>query len=264
MCAEIDEQLAPVVEALWRNGFQTLTSCQDAGKSNAGWVDLLPHMAVYVESRRGWAFIDFPVDSGLAFLTAIAKAGPREAFYVRMTHWAAPDAWAVSVKPYDVAMREETRESQFGLRLMQVCFPVYDLAEILHRLERYEAGDVVAAAPTDWTTVGRARRTALEPAIRSTVRDLFELGPFPAEDVISQEDIEERERRLDRITSPVSDEEARLLVGCFGVDDCYGLAWTLLHLVESAPTFRVDTEPHPEAGEWIWRMWTRYRNSLDQ
>jgi hypothetical protein len=91
MCAEIDERLAPVVGALWRAGFKTLTSCQDAGESSADWADLLPHMAVCVESRRGWGFIDFPVGSGMVFLTAIAKAGPRDAFYVRMTHWAAPD-----------------------------------------------------------------------------------------------------------------------------------------------------------------------------
>ncbi|MFI0454248.1 hypothetical protein [Actinomadura sp. 6N118] len=155
MCAEVDEELAPVVEALWRNGFKTLTSCQDAGESNADWVDRLPHMAAYVESRRGWAFIDFPVDSGLSFLTAIAKAGPRDAFYVRMSHWAAPDSWDVSIRPFDVAMLDETRASDFGLRLLQVCFPAYDLAEILCRLERHESSDLVEPAPTDWTTVGR-------------------------------------------------------------------------------------------------------------
>lgn len=264
MCAEIDEQLAPVVEALWRNGFRTLTSCQDAGESNADWVELLPHMAAYVESRRGWAFIDFPVDDGLAFLTAIAKAGPRDAFYVRMTHWAAPDAWDVSVRPFDVAMLDETRESDFALRLLQVCFPVDDLAEILRRLERYEAGDLVAAAPADWTTVGRPPRATNAPTVRETVRDLFLLGPFPSEDAIDQEDIKERERLLHQITAPVSDEEARLLSNCFGVDDCYGLAWTLLHLVESAPNFRIDTEPPADASEWIRRLWRRHRNGLDQ
>ena len=80
--ADIDEMLAPLVEALWRNGFQTFTSCQDAGESNADWVDLLPHMAAYVESRKGWAFIDLPMQDGLRFLTAVAQAGPRDAFYV--------------------------------------------------------------------------------------------------------------------------------------------------------------------------------------
>ncbi|WP_433177202.1 hypothetical protein [Actinoallomurus sp. CA-150999] len=58
-------------------------------------------------------------------------------------------------------MLDETRESDFGLRLLQVCFPIYDLAEILRRLERHEAGDLVAAALADWTTVGRPRRTAI-------------------------------------------------------------------------------------------------------
>ena len=72
LSAEIDEMLAPVVEALWRNGFETLTSCQDAGESNEDWPTLLPHMAKHVDSRKGWAFIDFPIESGLAFLTAVA------------------------------------------------------------------------------------------------------------------------------------------------------------------------------------------------
>jgi len=75
-----------------------------------------------------------------------------------MTHWAAPDAWDVNVKPYDAAMLHETRESDFELRLFQVCFPKYDLAEILRRLEEYEAGRLVAPEPADWTTVGRPGR----------------------------------------------------------------------------------------------------------
>jgi hypothetical protein len=153
--ADIDEMLAPLVEALWRNGFETFTSCQDAGESNADWVDLLPHMAAYVQARKGWAFIDFPIQDGLRFLTAIAQAGPRDAFYVRMTHWAAPEAWDVKIKPMDLAMFDETMKSNFALRLLQVCFPGSDLPEILHRLNRYEAGELVAPAPADWTTVGR-------------------------------------------------------------------------------------------------------------
>ncbi|GIG01129.1 hypothetical protein [Catellatospora citrea] len=158
MTAEIDELLAPVVELTWRNGFRTFTSCQDAGESNASWVDILPHMADYVARRTGWAFLDFPVDDGLAFLTAVAKSGPRDAFYVRMTHWAAPDAWDVKVKPMDVAMMREAEESFFEIRLLQVCLPVYDLPELERRLAEYEAGRLVSPASTDWTTVGRPRR----------------------------------------------------------------------------------------------------------
>src|SRR5919204_1910119 len=38
-----------------------------------------------------------------------------------------------------------------------------------------------------------------------------------------------------RIHPPVTRDEAILLAASFGPDDCFGLAWTLLHLVESAP-----------------------------
>ncbi|WP_285472752.1 hypothetical protein [Actinoplanes sp. NBRC 101535] len=116
--AEIDELLAPAVEAIWRNGFQTFTSCQDAGESNVSWLEKLPHMASYVESRRGWAFLDFPVQDGLRFLTAVAQAGPRDAFYVQMTHWAAPQSWDVSIRPMDQAMFDEAEESNFDFRLL--------------------------------------------------------------------------------------------------------------------------------------------------
>lgn len=153
--ADIDEMLAPLIEALWRLGIETLTCCQDAGESNADWVETLPHMDAYVQARKGWAFIDFPIDDGLRFLTAVAQAGPRDAFYVRMTHWAAPDAWEVKVKPMDVAMFDHTELSDFELRLLQVCFPVYDLPEILERVTRYGEGEIVEPAPADWTTVGR-------------------------------------------------------------------------------------------------------------
>ncbi|GAA4244357.1 hypothetical protein [Dactylosporangium darangshiense] len=152
--AEIDELLAPVIEAVWRNDLVTLTSCQDAGESNASWVDLLPHMAGYVESRRGWAFIDFPQDDGLEFLTVLANAGPRDAFYARMTHWAAPSAWDIKIRPRDVAMRDWPQPSRFVTRMLQVCFPVTDLPEMLRRLQ---AGETVPPAPADWTNVGGSR-----------------------------------------------------------------------------------------------------------
>ncbi|MDT9682474.1 hypothetical protein RND61_10390 [Streptomyces sp. TRM76323] len=153
--AQIDEQLAPTIRAVWECGFDTFTCCQDAGESNAAWPEKLPHMARWVESRRGWMFIDFPVDSGLAFLSAVANAGPRDAFYVRMTHWAAPDAWDVKVKPMDAAMFQEELPSRFHLRLLQVSFPAYDLPELTRRLHEHAAGRSVPPAPADWSSVGR-------------------------------------------------------------------------------------------------------------
>ncbi|MEU9015366.1 hypothetical protein AB0D12_37745 [Streptomyces sp. NPDC048479] len=112
-------------------------------------------MAEWVDSRRGWMLIDFPVDSGLAFVSAMATAGPRDAFYVRMTHWAAPDAWDVTVKPMDVAMFQEELVSRFRLQLLQVSFPAYDLPELTRRLREHAAGRSVPPAPADWSSVGR-------------------------------------------------------------------------------------------------------------
>ncbi|HEU5111488.1 MAG TPA: hypothetical protein VFT95_23345 [Micromonosporaceae bacterium] len=154
MEADVDQLLAPAIEAAWRNGIHTLTSCQDAGESNADWVQKLPHMARYVAARKGWAFIDFTVDNGLRFLDAVARAGARDAFYVRMVHWAAPDAWQINVKPYDAAMIDETAPSTFQLRLMQVMFPQRGIAEVARRLNAHAAGHLVGPAPTDWSSVG--------------------------------------------------------------------------------------------------------------
>lgn len=155
MFADIDEELAPVVERCWQAGIRTLTCCQDAGESNASWVEMLPHMSAYVDARKGWGFIDFPIDDGLHFLDAVANAGPRDAFYVRMVHWAAPDAWERRASAMDRAMRNEKQTSDFNLNMLQVCFPGYDVAEIVRRLDGHLAGRVVPPAPADWSTVGR-------------------------------------------------------------------------------------------------------------
>ncbi|PGH47188.1 hypothetical protein [Streptomyces sp. Ru87] len=72
-----------------------------------------------------------------------------------MTHWAAPDAWDVTVKPMDVAMFQKELPSQFRLQLLQVGLPAYDLPELTRRLREHAAGRSVPPAPADWRTVGR-------------------------------------------------------------------------------------------------------------
>ena len=46
----------------------------------------------------------------------------------------------------------------------------------------------------------------------------------------------EQMERYQSVKPPVTDEEAEELVECFGPDDCFGLAWSLVHLVETSPT----------------------------
>ncbi|MBM2620998.1 hypothetical protein JIG36_36410 [Actinoplanes sp. LDG1-06] len=99
--------------------------------------------------------------------------------------------------------------------------------------------------------------------IRDEVRDFVRLGPLTSELDDSEEGdeaFEEMERALHAIEKPVTDEEARLLLGSFGEDASFGLAWTLLHLIESAPSPPVVSEPPAGANPWIEMMWVRYRN----
>lgn len=73
--------------------------------------------------------------------------------------------------------------------------------------------------------------------IRQEVRDLSELGPFPGSREASDDAlrVQEYERLLGSISKPVSDDEADTLLRLFGPDEFFGLAWTLLGLIESAP-----------------------------
>ncbi|MEU9144909.1 hypothetical protein [Streptomyces sp. NPDC048349] len=89
--------------------------------------------------------------------------------------------------------------------------------------------------------------------IRPQVSDFIALGKLPSERGEPDEALEEAVDRagelLDRIERPVTDEEAHLLAECFGEDLCFGLAWNLLHLIETAPSARVN---QPEAAK-RWR-----------
>ena len=67
--------------------------------------------------------------------------------------------------------------------------------------------------------------------MRQEVENFISLGPLPDEQA-SVETIELFEARLSRISSPVSAEEASALMKSFGSHGCFGLSWTLLHLVE--------------------------------
>jgi hypothetical protein len=72
------------------------------------------------------------------------------------------------------------------------------------------------------------------------------MGPLPdsASPAYEQGRLEEYQCRLASISKPVSDDEAEALLSLFGQDDSFGLAWTVVHLVESAPGWPlVDRKP---------------------
>lgn len=99
--------------------------------------------------------------------------------------------------------------------------------------------------------------------MRDEVRQLVKLGPLPDEQSATEEQLGDIERWLLQISGPVSDEEARALVGLFGPDDCYGLAWTLLHLVETAPGWPLQDCLEAPGGEWGERLRGRVENARE-
>ncbi len=72
--------------------------------------------------------------------------------------------------------------------------------------------------------------------VSDQVQEFLRLGrPLPSEEDNSEEGdeaFEELTEALHAIEKPVTNDEAALLIECFGDDECFGLAWTLLHLVE--------------------------------
>ncbi|MET8136249.1 hypothetical protein [Streptomyces sp. NPDC005251] len=81
-------------------------------------------------------------------------------------------------------------------------------------------------------------------------------GPLPDWDA-SEDEIDRRVHQLNTILKPVTGEEAKALASCFGPDDCYGVAWTLLHIIETGPNPVLTTEPGPDANEWHQRLYDR-------
>jgi hypothetical protein len=93
--------------------------------------------------------------------------------------------------------------------------------------------------------------------MREQVNELLKLGPLPSSEA-SAETIGRYQELLSSITPPVTNEEARHLTSLFGPDDCYGLAWTLVHLIESAPNWPVEEYLEGE-NEWIGILRDRAR-----
>lgn len=90
--------------------------------------------------------------------------------------------------------------------------------------------------------------------MQSVVTALLELGVLPGSAAADVPTIQAFEDLLAKVQTPVTDEEADALVRLFGPDDCFGLAWSLLHLIETAPGWPVEGALDGLEGEWIVRL----------
>jgi hypothetical protein len=97
--------------------------------------------------------------------------------------------------------------------------------------------------------------------IRHQVTELVQLGAFPSEDDADQAQIKRQQQLLEGIEAPVSDDEARELIKVFGPDTYYGLAWTVLHLVEGAPNWPLPDCLESVDNQWIQILRRRLENT---
>jgi hypothetical protein len=101
--------------------------------------------------------------------------------------------------------------------------------------------------------------------MREEIEELANMGPLPSCEVAMQPDHFEIVRRytllIGSIRKPVTDEEARVLAGLFGPDDCFGLEETLVHLIETAPGWPLWDCLEDTSNEWIQTLKQRLENA---
>jgi hypothetical protein len=94
--------------------------------------------------------------------------------------------------------------------------------------------------------------------MQPAVVELEKLGPMPSSDKAINENldnlVDHYAALIESIHKPINDDEARVLVKLFGPDECFGVAWSLLHLVESAPGWPVLDCLEDVGNEWIRRL----------
>ena len=90
------------------------------------------------------------------------------------------------------------------------------------------------------------------------------MGPLPDEVSASETEIERRRRLLDEIglLRPTR-AEIEALLGVFPSDDgeCFGLSWTLLHIIKIGPDWPVWEALDERVGWWIDYLRLRLNNA---
>ncbi len=90
--------------------------------------------------------------------------------------------------------------------------------------------------------------------MQPAVELLVQLGPLPNSKDATVPALEEYKTLLGKVQTPISDDDAHALVRLFGPDDCFGLAWTLLHLIETSPDWPIEDALSGLHGDWIDRL----------
>jgi hypothetical protein len=96
--------------------------------------------------------------------------------------------------------------------------------------------------------------------MQSVVQELVKLGQLPSSVKANLVNLEKFQTLLMKVEQPISDDDAQALVKLFGPDECFGLAWTLVHLIETAPGWPLEGVLDESESEWINRLKQRAKN----
>jgi hypothetical protein len=91
--------------------------------------------------------------------------------------------------------------------------------------------------------------------IRSQVAGLIAKGPMSSSSS-GVDQIKAWQETLGKIAPPLSDDEAAALTGLFPTqdEDCFGLAWSLIHLIETAPHWPLERCLADSTNPWVLRL----------
>ena len=97
--------------------------------------------------------------------------------------------------------------------------------------------------------------------MRTEVTELVSLGRLPEDATASLPEVQSFEVALEKIEAPVSNEEALALLCVLPVSQasCFGLAWSIVHLVETAPGWPLPQAKLQTANPWVKSMLERAR-----
>lgn len=93
--------------------------------------------------------------------------------------------------------------------------------------------------------------------MQSAILALTKLGALPRCEDAHDDWLAKFQSYLLEIEQPVSNEDAAELAKLLGPDDCFGMAWTLVHAIETAPGWPLE-EAISEANE-TWKNILRDR-----
>jgi hypothetical protein len=87
--------------------------------------------------------------------------------------------------------------------------------------------------------------------MRKQLADFVALGVLPSEKTATVNQMEKIEAMLASIEKPLSEEEAAALIPVLGDDNCFGVAKSVLQLIESTPGWPLPACLLNTSNKWV-------------